>query len=138
MNEQLILTFLLLIESVLGYPPPDGIPPITRLPAAELADRVCGAPCPVQAAFIAGEGILIDEALDLDHDAHAQSVLVHELVHAVQHANGTHPDMKPCQRHTVREYEAYAVQEEFLLRRTGNGLRGLHKGNRVWPRCFDD
>ncbi|MDP6951314.1 MAG: hypothetical protein QGF53_01005 [Alphaproteobacteria bacterium] len=138
MNEQLIVSFLLLIESMLGYPPPQDMPPITRMPASELAERVCGAPCPVEAAFIAGEGILLDDALDIDGDAYAQSVLVHELVHVVQHANGTHAEMTPCRRHTVREYEAYAVQEEYLLRRTGNGLRGLHKGNRVWPRCFDD
>jgi hypothetical protein len=138
MNEQLVLSFLLLIESVLGYPPPDAIPPITKLPAIELVMRVCGAPCPVQAAFIPGEGILIDETLDLDHDAHAQSVLVHELVHVVQHANGTHSEMTPCRRHTYREYEAYAVQEEYLRRRAGSGPRAMPRGNRMWPRCFDD
>ncbi len=138
MNEQLILAFLLLIEAILGYPPPDSIPPITRLPAAELAERICGAPCPVKAAFIVGEGILIDETLDLDNDAYARSIFVHELVHAVQHANGTHVEMKPCRRHAAREYEAYAVQDAYLRRRTGSGVLGIQKGNRMWPRCFDD
>jgi len=137
-SEQLIVTFLLLIESVLGYPPPDGIPSVTRLPAAVLAERICGAPCPVRAAFIADEGILIDDALDLDNDAYARSIFVHELVHAVQHANGTHAAMRPCQRHAAREYEAYAVQDAYLRRRTGNGVLGIQKGNRMWPRCFDD
>lgn len=137
-GEAVLLTLSMLIESIAGYPVPDTWPEIHRMPAPEIAERVCGAPCPIAAAYITGEGILIDEKLDLVMDAFGQSVLLHELVHAAQDENGAYREMLVCRRHTEREYEAYRVQDEYLRRVTGRGLPGLHRGNRVWPTCFDE
>lgn len=137
-SEALLVTMFMLIESIAGFAPPAETPQIHRLPVAEIAERVCGRPCPVQAAYLRDQGILIDERLDLNRDSYAQSILVHELVHAAQHRDGTYSVMPPCRRHAEREYQAYWVQDEYLRRVGASNLVVMHKGNRIWPRCFDE
>lgn len=137
-SEALLLSLVMVIETITGTPRPDTLPAIQRLPAVEIALTVCGAPCPVKAAYIRERGILIDDALDLDHDSFAQSILVHELVHAAQDREGLFAELPVCRRHIEREYHAYWVQNEYLRRIGASRLIGLYKGNRLWPRCFDD
>ena len=130
-GEAVLLTLFMLIKSIAGYPVPEEWPDIHRMPVAEIAERVCGAPCPIRAAYIAGEGVLIDEELDLVMDAFGQSVLLHELVHVAQDESGAFSQMPACRRYSEREYEAYWVQDEYLRRVTGSGLPGLFHGNRT-------
>lgn len=54
--------------------------------------------------------ITLANSVDLD-TIYGQSVLLHEMVHAVQHRDGEIP---PCSAHF--EHEAYAVQAAYLSR----------------------
>ena len=137
-SEALLVTLFMFIESIAGYPPPVERPEIHRLPVEAIAERVCGRPCRVRAAYISGEGILIDDSLDIEQHAFAQSVLLHELVHAAQDRDGAFSDLPDCRRHTQREYEAYWVQGEYLQRTVGSSFDGLDNGDRLRPRCFDE
>lgn len=127
----------LVIRLIAGYSLPDHHPQVTQLPQQEIAARVCDWACPVRAVYISGTGVLIDAALDLERDPFAQSVLVHELVHFLQDTNGTFSQFPPCKRISEREREAYWIQDEYLLRLSGNGLTGMHYSNRFMRPCID-
>ena len=49
---------------------------------------LCNEPCRVQAYYLPGEGIFIDETLNVATDGFARSILLHELVHHHQRMNG--------------------------------------------------
>lgn len=137
-GEALLLTLFMVIRSIAGYPEPAVYPEIHRLPAAVIAERVCGRPCDVRAAFIQGEGVLIDETFDVARDPMGMSVLLHELVHYVQERDGAFSEMSLCRRHSEREYEAYWVQDTFLRQIAGSGLSGLRMANRIGRRCLEE
>lgn len=136
--DALMLTLFTVIASFGGYEQPDHYPTVSQLPATEIAARVCDRGCRVRALYITSEGILIDETLDLQRDPFGQSVLVHELVHFLQDANGTYSALAPCRRQSEREREAYWIQDQYLQRIGHGGMKGVHYSNRFWPRCFDE
>jgi hypothetical protein len=112
--QSLITSLLLNISALSGYPIPDRLPAVHMVPAAEIQQRVCSKPCGVRAFFAPGEGVFVDAALDLKGAMYDQSILVHELVHALQHANGRYSSEKDCDRFEAEEVEAYDVQNKFL------------------------
>ena len=72
-------------------------------------------PCRARAFFAPGEGIFLDASLDLKGDFYERSILVHELVHFLQHASGRFDAEKgPCARHSAEETEAYDIQNKYL------------------------
>jgi hypothetical protein len=114
------------IRLLSGYPVPDAIPPIHSVPQAELAARVCGQPCAVQGYYLAGEGVFIDQALDVEGDARARSILLHELVHHLQGMSGRFDALPACTGWYARESEAYRIQNEYLQR--SGSTRMFHPG----------
>ena len=98
-----------------AYPTPGPLPEIHQAPLAEIRERFCQGHCAVQAFYKPEEGIYIDEAFDLEHDAFARSVLLHELVHHLQRVQGTFQGMpSACDRWYAAERQAYAIQNRYL------------------------
>ncbi|HEX4986545.1 MAG TPA: DUF6647 family protein [Burkholderiales bacterium] len=111
----LAIQLLASIHSLSGYPVPEALPEIHRVPLAEVRQRFCDGNCSVQAFYRPGEGIYIDEAFDLARDEFARSVLLHELVHHVQRVTGTFQKMpSECDRWYAAERQAYQIQNRYL------------------------
>jgi hypothetical protein len=104
-----------------GYPVPDAAPEIHRLPRAALESMVCRTACGVKAFYLKGKGVYIDQSLDLQGDLKARSILLHELVHYVQGRTGKFDTMSDCHGWYTKEYEAYAIQNQYL-RREGSSV----------------
>jgi hypothetical protein len=136
--EAMLYTLFTVISSIHGYEMPETYPTVRQMPRIEIAMRVCGKDCAVSALYTSADGVMIDEAFDLQHDAFGQSVLVHELVHFLQDSAGTFAEYGPCRRQNEREREAYYIQYQYLDRIGRGTTSGLYYTNRLWPRCFDE
>ena len=113
--QNLIASLLLNASSISGYPLPSQPPQVHLVPAAQIQARVCSKPCRVRAFFAPGEGIFLDAALDLKRDFYDRSILIHELVHYLQHSSGRFEGEKgACARHSAEETEAYNMQNKYL------------------------
>ena len=114
-DAQLLPALLSALDQLSKYPRPSALPPLHRIPHAELEQMVCGGPCAALAIYRPGEGIYLDEKLRPETNLFHRSVLLHELVHYLQDINNERADMKPCSRWYYREQEAYAIQKNFLV-----------------------
>jgi hypothetical protein len=113
--QDLLPALMEAIDRLSKYTVPDSVPPVHRVPHAKIEDLVCGGKkCAALAAYAAGEGIYIDDALEPETDVFARSVLLHELVHYVQDVSNELVGADPCQRWSRREQQAYAIQMRFL------------------------
>lgn len=116
-----------------GYPglALEELPPVLRLPPAELAARSCPhrrEDCAgVAAAFEPGEyTIYLRDSLDLEDPAD-NSFLVHELVHVLQWKRHGDAAFESCERALETEREAYRAQNAYLkgegrIARFGHGI----------------
>jgi hypothetical protein len=112
-----LLAQLLAIASQLSpYPAPAALPPVELVPSSRLRAHGCVGQCSPNGIFAPAVGILIDERLDLAKDVRARAVLVHEIVHYLQHLNHAHGELSPCDRYLLREREAYAAENRYLAR----------------------
>ena len=112
----LLAELFLSIHDIAGYPVPDEYPEVHRLAPAELQQKFCKGPCGVKAFYTPEEGVFIDSSLDLVHDVHARSILLHELVHHVQSVSGRFDAMpNSCVRSNRVEAEAYRIQNLYLV-----------------------
>ena len=100
-----------------GLPAPASMPEIAQVPHAYLVEAACnGRECKVMGWFPPGNTIYLDQRLNPEDNLHASSVLVHEMVHYLQHLSLA-KDLEPdCVSTIILERQAYAVQREFLLR----------------------
>jgi hypothetical protein len=114
-DAELLPALLTALDQLSKYRRPSVLPPLHRLPHAELQQRICGKPCPALAMYRPGEGIYLDDRLRPETSIFDRSVLLHELVHYVQDLNNEHADMRDCSRWYYREQEAYAIQKNFLV-----------------------
>ena len=113
--QALVSSLLLNISSISSYPIPAKPPDVFLIGAAQVQERVRSKPCRARAFFAPGEGIFLDASLDLKGDFYERSILVHELVHFLQHASGRFDAEKgPCARHSAEETEAYDIQNKYL------------------------
>ena len=117
---QLLVQLFAAIKLLSGYPMPAVFPEIHQLPRAQLEARICAGTCNVKAFYLKGEGVFIDEALDLEHDPRARSILLHELVHHVQGVSGRFDSLPDCDAWYAREFEAYQVQNRYLHQEGSN------------------
>jgi hypothetical protein len=108
------------ISGYTGYAIPGEPPRIVPLPHDVLAQRVCGRPCPVFGFTSPNGEILIDEALQIDNNLAATSILVHELTHFLQIHSVAHPETLDCAAWNAREREAFDVQVRWLRDNTGS------------------
>ena len=112
----LLAELFLSIHDIGGYPVPAVFPDVHQVSHAELQQRFCKGPCGVKAFYAPDEGVFIDEDLDISHDVHARSILLHELVHHVQAVSGRFDAMtNACVRSNHAEAEAYRVQNLYLV-----------------------
>jgi hypothetical protein len=101
-----------------GYPMPEQQAEIVRVSHMYLVERACaGRECKVMGWFPPGRTIYLDERLNPQDNLLAASILVHEMVHHLQHEAGRlDPAKWSCENSIQLEREAYAIQREFLLR----------------------
>lgn len=120
---QLVAQLLAAIHGLAGYPVPEAVPSVRLAPLSEMQALVCRGPCQVRGFYTQEQGVVLNQALDLAHDATARSVLLHELVHYVQQLSGKFDKLSGrCDRWFAREWEAYEIQNAYL-RQQGNPLR---------------
>ena len=112
----LLTKLFVAIHDIGGYPVPEEMPEIHQLAPAELQQKFCKGPCGVKAFYAPDEGVFIDASLDLERDVHAQSILLHELVHHVQAVSGRFDSVRnECIRSNNAEREAYRIQNLYLI-----------------------
>jgi hypothetical protein len=112
----LAVELLTSIHALSGYPATVDLPEIHRVPLAEIQQRACKGSCRVQALYLPGEGVYIDESFDLVNDPFARSILLHELVHHEQKVAGAFQNIPSnCERWYAAEAQAYSIQNRYLV-----------------------
>ena len=118
--KEVIMTLMIWVSQHTGLAfDPAQTPEVRQIPNAELANIMFSGEVPIGyneekllGLFEHDKGtIYIAESIDLD-STYGKSVLLHELVHYMQFANGLHTKVM-CQRELERL--AYEVQREYLL-----------------------
>lgn len=116
MELELTLAILLSWASHLsGYPVPDN-PPAVRFETHEFfVENACGGvDCNVVGWYDDKDVVYIDVRYrELDSDF-ANSLVVHELTHFLQHRSGNF-DSLSCEDSVAREREAYSVQNRYII-----------------------
>ncbi|MEI7968178.1 MAG: DUF6647 family protein [Betaproteobacteria bacterium] len=113
MVKQLFLTINLLS----GYPIPDQMPSVSFVPLETMQKMICKGACRVRAFYLPDKGIFVDEAIDVKDDTYSRSILLHELVHHLQHLSGKFDSLPTtCERWQAKEIEAYEIQHKYLKR----------------------
>ncbi len=114
--SSLVLELFTTIQLLAGYPAPQTDPEIHVIAHAVIEGKICRNQCKrIKAFYHPDWGVYVDESLDLAGDAFDRSILLHELVHHVQHTAGAF-EMLPsnCERRNAEEQEAYKVQNKYL------------------------
>jgi hypothetical protein len=116
--DELYAVFLSWAVVLTGHAVPDHKPSVQIVSPTFLQAAACnGRPhCKVMGWFPPGETIYLDERLDFEHDLLASSVVVHEMVHYLQHQSGKYRAPYSCEDFLAMEREAYQAQRDFLLR----------------------
>ena len=112
--NMIVVSLLTWITTHTNYPMPDQTPVVVLAPHAYIEQLACGEPCDALGVYPDGNVIYIDDALQVDRNVCAKSVLLHELVHYLQDKNERFEDIPPMVRQMYREHEAYGVQKKFL------------------------
>ncbi|MEO8008830.1 MAG: hypothetical protein ABI728_09985 [Betaproteobacteria bacterium] len=103
------------IHLLSGYPVPEGNPEVRFLALATMQQMICKRACAVKAFYKPGEGVFIEEKIDVKDDIYSCSVPMHELVHHLQHESGKFDNLDtPCHRWQAKEVEAYEIQHKYL------------------------
>ncbi|HUN93094.1 MAG TPA: hypothetical protein VMU33_13645 [Burkholderiaceae bacterium] len=103
--------------SLSGYATPATLPDIAAVPHATLEAAACaGRHCKVLGWFPPGQRIYIDDRLDPRQSLYASSIVVHEMVHYLQQQSGRYAAPYTCDQAMAMEREAYAAQQEYLVR----------------------
>ena len=115
------------IHLLSGYPVPERNPEVSLVPLATMQQMVCKGPSGVKGVYMPARGTFIDESIDLVGDIYARSVLMHELVHHLQHMSGKFETIDaPCYRSHAKEVEAYEIRNRYLKNmRVNRGLFSL-------------
>jgi hypothetical protein len=100
-----------------GYHAPLAPPQVMMVSHSYLVQQACGGrECKVLGWFPPGATIFMDQRLNPQDDLYATSILVHEMVHYLQHQSDKFKGAQSCESSMAMEREAYGVQREFLLR----------------------
>jgi hypothetical protein len=124
--SDLYATLLSWAVTLSGYPAPAEAPVVVAKPHAFFVENACNhRECKVLGWYSGGRNLYIDETLDPEDSLFASSIVVHEMVHYLQAvargdaslAGGAAFDSVPsCKQFVHWEFEAYAVQREYILR----------------------
>ena len=100
-----------------GLPAPEKMPEIALVSHGELVDAACsGRECKVMGWFPPGDTIYLDQRLNPQDNLLASSIVVHEMVHYLQHQTAAKELPFDCVSTIALERQAYGVQREYLLR----------------------
>jgi len=109
-----------------GYPAPAEPPNVVAEPHSFFVERACnGKECKVLGWYAGGRNVYVDESLDPLNNLFASSIVVHEMVHYLQGVargddalkDGAAFNVAPsCKQLVHWEFEAYAVQKEYIMR----------------------
>jgi hypothetical protein len=114
--DELYAVLLSWAVTLTGYHAPDHKPTVEMVSPSYLARAACnGRQCKVMGWFPPGETIYLDERLDPEHNLLGSSVVVHEMVHYLQHMSGKYHAPYSCQDSLAMEKEAYMAQRNYLL-----------------------
>jgi hypothetical protein len=115
--SSMVTELFVTIQLLSGYPVPEHNPQVSFVPLAQMQSMVCKRPCAVKAFYKPEQGVFIDEKIDVKDDVYSRSVLLHELVHHLQHLSGKFEALDtPCHRWQAKEVEAYEIQHKYLKR----------------------
>ena len=84
---------------------------VVELSSEEIQKKACGGKCPIIGFFKKDEGIFIQK-MDYKNNLCNQSILLHELVHALQDFSDSKMNI------AFREKEAYEIQNRFLIEKS--------------------
>jgi len=129
---EIVASLLVYAQLATGYGGLTAPPQIVFLPQAELANTVCHRPCPVYGWYSLDGAIYLDERLDPVEDMAARGILLHELVHVLQHAAGAFTDDIACRNWARREYQAYQVQARWLREKQVSASAYHGAGHAPW------
>ncbi len=117
--DALLAALLAWIHATTGYAVPDTPPRIAFVQPRLIADIMCNAEpkCPVLAMYLRGDTIFLDDRLDVYGNDYHTSILLHELVHFVQHQSGRFTE-SDCESWIKEEEEAFRIQTAWLRERT--------------------
>lgn len=113
--SEILGSLLAYAQVATGYTVPADVPEVVFMPHAELAGMVCQKPCPVYGWYPFGHVIYLDAQLDPVRSLEARGILLHELVHYLQHSAAAFTDDEACRNWAKREQQAYKVQARWLL-----------------------
>ncbi len=106
------------------YPEPEQLPRLEYRRHDFFVQEVCAQrECQVIGWYNDRGIVYVDERLRYKPSAFAKSLIVHELVHYLQHQSGRF-DTLSCDDSLVREREAYSVQNDYLLQ-AGNAVNPM-------------
>ena len=111
---EVVTSLFLTVSQLSGYAGPKEMPRLSVLSTAEMHEQLCKGSCGVRAFYLDGKGVYLRDDLDFVNDLKARSILLHELVHHVQHESGKFEALEPCERWLAREDEAYRIQNAYL------------------------
>ena len=114
--SSLVVELFTTIQLLAGYPAPQSGPEIHIGPHAVIEEIICRSQCRrIKAFYHPVWGVYVDESLDLAGDAFDRSILLHELMHHVQHSAGAYETLpSDCERRNAEEQEAYKIQNKYL------------------------
>ncbi len=123
LDEAALVDALLdVLPSLSRYARPAEPPRLVYLPTAKIRAQACSVPCPVLAYYAGGRDIFLDQSLNPLVSLFDRSILLHEMVHYLQaqqedetNAMDGATGRARCRLWYAREYEAYAVQQSFLI-----------------------
>lgn len=137
MGPELCAVLLSWAVNLSGYPRPAICPSIVVVEHAYLVQRACsGRKCDVLGWYPGhGHNIYLDARLapNVERNLHANSILLHELVHYLQWLNGKFYDFD-CEAALWAERQAYAVQRAYTVQLgtympTGQALPSFNCGS---------
>lgn len=115
---EIVILAMAYASQLTGYPQPtEGRLSIEFVPLLEMQEQVCPETldCKVRGTYNTGK-IKLHEDIDLINDPFHRSVLVHEMVHHLQHVHKIKAvgNVCDCKCHNRREIEAYGIQNAYL------------------------
>ncbi len=103
------------VTSLSGYPTPDEAPRLEYRSHRFFVEHVCGnKECNALGWYNDAGVIYVDKKFRYGASEFAQSLIVHELVHYLQHKSGKF-DTKSCRDSAARELEAYHIQNRYIV-----------------------
>jgi hypothetical protein len=126
MSSDLYAVLMSWAVTLSGYPMPKDMPEVIAQPHSFFVEHACNhRECKVLGWYAGGKKLYIDAAMDPQNNLFASSIVVHEMVHYLQAVargddvlkGGAAFNVQPSCKDIVHwEFEAYAVQREYILR----------------------